>query len=154
MTKIWFSSEDEIAHIAHGVVERTLPKPEWTHAAHFACALYLLRHRGIERTLAEMPDLIRAYNLATGVANTDSEGFHATITTASIRAASPVLEGFGPNVGLHLVLDVLMAGPLGESKWPLAYWTRERLFSVEARRGWVEPDVAPLNFRSRPSVEA
>jgi hypothetical protein len=26
------------------------------------------------------------------------------------------------------------------------YWTRERLFSVEARRNWVEPDLAPLPF--------
>jgi len=154
MSKTWFSSEDEIAAIADGVIRRTLPKPEWTHAAHFACALHLIRHRGMASTLADMPDLIRAYNAATGVLNTDSEGFHATITIASIRAAGWVLDGFGREVGLHRVANALMAGPLGESKWLLAYWSRERLFSVAARRGWVEPDLAALNFPSRPSVEA
>jgi len=43
------------------------------------------------------------------------------------------------------VNDALMAGPLGRSDWPLAYWSKARLFSVEARRGWVEPDVKPFN---------
>jgi hypothetical protein len=154
MSKTWFSSEDKIAAIADGVIHRTLPKPEWTHAAHFACALHLIRHRGMEATLAEMPALIRAYNTATGVANTDSEGYHETITLASIRAAASVLDGFEAGTSLDLVANALMAGPLGESKWLLAYWSRERLISAEARRGWVEPDVASLNFPSRPSVEA
>jgi hypothetical protein len=40
----------------------------------------------------------------------------------------------------------LMASPLGRSDWLLAYWTRERLFSVDARRRWVEPDLKPLPF--------
>jgi hypothetical protein len=40
----------------------------------------------------------------------------------------------------------LMSSPLGKSDWPLAYWTRARLFSVEARRSWVEPDLEPLPF--------
>jgi hypothetical protein len=39
-----------------------------------------------------------------------------------------------------------MESPFGKSDWPLAYWTKARLFSVEARRSWVEPDVAPLPF--------
>jgi hypothetical protein len=28
----------------------------------------------------------------------------------------------------------------------LAHWTRDRLFGVAARRGWVPPDLAPLPF--------
>ena len=33
-------SDADIERIALGVVDRTLPKPEWTHAAHFAAALF------------------------------------------------------------------------------------------------------------------
>jgi hypothetical protein len=33
---------------------------------------------------------------------------------------------------------------MGDKAWPLTFWSRERLFSVAARRGWVEPDLAPL----------
>ena len=35
----------------------------------------------------EMPGLIRAYNESTGVPNTDTGGYHETITLASLRAA-------------------------------------------------------------------
>ena len=34
---------------------------------------------------------------------------------------------------------------MGDKAWPLTHWSRERLFSVEARRGWVDPDLKPLD---------
>ena len=74
-------TEEEIARIAAGVLDLSLPKPEWTHAAHFACALWMLTHRDAE---AEMPGAIRAYNAATGVPS----------TPGSCRA--PILRGRSP----------------------------------------------------------
>jgi hypothetical protein len=47
---------------------------------------------------------------------------------------------------LSVVLAALTASEFGKSGWPLAYWRRETLFSVEARGGWVEPDVQGLGF--------
>ena len=38
-----FTCEDEITHLGEGLVARSLPKAEWTHAAHFAAALWLMR---------------------------------------------------------------------------------------------------------------
>ena len=132
-------SDADIERIARGLIDRTLPKSGWTHAAHFAAAFWLLRHRG-EAAFDEMPPLIRAYNESTGVANTDSGGYHETITLASLRLARAWLaERSG--VPLHAALAELLAGPYGRSDWPLAYWSRERLFSVAARRSWVEPDL-------------
>ena len=78
-----FSSDSEISHIARSVLDKSLPKSEWTHAAHFAAALWMLAEPSRD-AMAEMPDIIRAYNLATGVENTDSDGYHETITLASI----------------------------------------------------------------------
>jgi len=40
-----FSSEDEIHHLGEGLMARSLKKEEWTHAAHFAAALWLMRYR-------------------------------------------------------------------------------------------------------------
>jgi hypothetical protein len=140
-----FESDADIDRIGLGVIHRILPKPEWTHAAHFACALWLLRHRPEWRLEARLPELIRAYNEATGVANTDTEGYHETITQASLAAARALLAAHPADQPLHQVADALMAGPLGQSGWPLAYWSKARLFSVEARRGWIEPDLAPFN---------
>ena len=131
-----------IDRIARGVLDRTLPKSEWTHAAHFAAAVWMLTHRD---AFAEMPDAIRAYNAATGVPNTETEGYHETITLASLRAARAWLANAGEG-GLARALETLLASPFGRSDWLLRYWTRERLFSAEARRAWVEPDVQPLPF--------
>lgn len=137
-------SDTDIARIGEGVIARTLPKPEWTHAAHFAAALWLLS-RPDRDAFAEMPGLIRAYNEATGVPNTDTGGYHETITLASLRAARAQLAA-RPGDSLSVVLTELLASEFGRSDWLLAHWSREVLFSVAARRRWVEPDVQPLPF--------
>jgi hypothetical protein len=38
----------------------------------------------------------------------------------------------------------LLRSPEGKRGWPLLFYSPARLFSVEARLGWVEPDLAPL----------
>jgi len=81
-----FTSDAEIEHIGRGLLDCSLPKIEWTHAAHFAAAFWLLRRSGTHAA-RDMPKLIRAYNAATGVPNTDSSGYHETITLGSLRAA-------------------------------------------------------------------
>jgi len=139
-----FCSDIRIERIARGLRDRTLPKREWTHAAHFAAALWLLRHRGLA-ALCEMPALIRAYNESTGVANTDTGGYHETITQASLQAGHAWLLA-RPRAALHEALAELLAGPFGRSDWLLMYWSRRVLFSTQARRSWVEPDLRPLPF--------
>jgi hypothetical protein len=137
-------TDADIDRIARGVIDRTLPKPEWTHAAHFAAALWMITHHGRDAERL-MPSLIRAYNQATGVPNTDTNGYHETITLASLRAARFMLAAH-PDAALSAVLAALMAREFGKSGWPLAYWRKETLFSLEARRVWVEPEIQTLPF--------
>ncbi len=137
-------SDSDIARIGAGVIDRTLPKREWTHAAHFAAALWVLTRPHMD-AFAEMPGVIRAYNQATGVPNTDTEGYHETITQASLRAARAHLDA-QPHAPLSERLESLLSGPYGRSDWLLAYWSRGLLFSVGARRGWTPPDIQPLPF--------
>jgi hypothetical protein len=141
-----FSCDAEIDRIGLGFLDLSLPKPEWTHAAHFAAALWLMRHRPELDPSAAMPALIRRYNAATGVENSDSGGYHETITLASLRAARAFTASYPPTTPLHEVLNALMASPLGRPGWLEAYWSRPVLMSVEARRRWVEPDLGPLPF--------
>lgn len=145
-----FTSDAELAGIADGVVARTLPKPAWTHAAHFAAAVWIIARRPDLDAERDMPGLIRAYNEATDTPNTDAGGYHETITLASLAAVRAHLAALPPETPPHVALNALLAGDLGASDWPLAFWTRERLFSVEARRIWVDPDLAPLPF-ARPT---
>ena len=140
-----FSNDAEIARVAGKFLDRSLPKPEWTHAAHFAVTLWLMRHRPALDLSKELPGLIRAYNEVTGTPNTDSSGYHETITQASLAAARARLIA-SPDRPLHEILDGLLASPMGESKWLLDYWSREKLFSVQARRHWLAPDLKPFPF--------
>ena len=95
---------------------------------------------------AEIRRLITRYNEATNTANTDEGGYHHTITLASMRAAADRLDRAVPETPLHVVLRTLLASDLGARDWLLAYWTRETLFSVAARRDWIDPDRRPLPF--------
>ena len=138
-----FTSDDDLERIADGIADTTLPKAEWTHAAHFAAALWRLR----AGTIDGLPETIRRYNVATGTPNSDTTGYHETITRAAVRAAAATLDAFPADRPLWQVANALMASPLGRSDWLLAYWRRERLFSVEARKAWVEPDLQPLPWQ-------
>ena len=137
-----FTNDAEIDAIGLGVLERTLPKGFWTHRAHFAFALWMIRARADLDVFVAVPPAIRAYNEATGVANTDTTGYHETITRASLIAAGAFARS---HVGaLFETCNALMDSELGRSPWLLAYWSRNRLFSIEARRAWIDPDLAPF----------
>src|SRR5438309_9457571 len=142
--RIIYSSENEIIHIGEGFLSCTLPRTEWTHAAHFAAALWLMRYRPELDAAQTMPGLIRAYNESAGRVNDDSGGYHQTIPLASLRAARGVLQAYPPDMPLWRILNALMATNLADPNWLLEYWSQERLMSVEARRVWVEPDRKPL----------
>ena len=141
-----FASDAEIVAIGEGLLDRSLPKPRWTHAAHFAAAVWILLRRPDLDPERDLPGIIRAYNEATGVANTDTGGYHETITLASLRAARPFLAALPAGTPLCEACNALLASPLGDKGWLLAYWSRETLFSVRARREGVEPALAPPPF--------
>jgi hypothetical protein len=119
---------------------RTLPKPLWTHHAHLVVAQCCLERLGYAAALAELRRRIPAYNEAVGTPNTDTSGYHETLTVLYLRGIAAVAP-----VGASLAERVarLLGSPLAGREWPLGFYSRERLFSVAARRGWVEPDLAP-----------
>ena len=136
-------TNSEIERTAVLVLSAELPRPEWTHEAHFALALWCIRHRPDLAEGDAMRGLIMRLNTFHGTANTDTSGYHHTITLASLRAARAVHD---PALGLADVLAGLMASRFSSSGWILEHWSKERLFSPEVRRAWVEPDLVPLPF--------
>ena len=123
---------------------RTLPRAEWTHEAHLAATTYLLlRRRDIDLD-AELPDLIRRYNVSVGGVNSDSEGYHETITRVFLHGVRLFLEHADRSELLHELVNELLLSPMGARDWPLRFYSPERLFSVEARRRFVEPDLRAL----------
>ena len=134
-------TDAEIDRIGEAFADRTLDKSEWTHKGHFTAAMWALTRKS--DAFAEMPVLIRAYNVSTGTPNTDQSGYHETITLASLRCAAEFLRNAQSRAE---ALTALHASRYGCSDWLLEYWTRGRLFSAQARRSWIEPDLKTLPF--------
>ena len=139
-----FDSDEAVARVGEGLLTRTLPRPEWTHEAHLAATTYLLlKHPEIDLD-TELPGLIRRYNESAGGVNSDSEGYHDTITRAYLHGIRLFLSEADIDEPIHELVNELLHSPMGKRDWPLRFWSRERLFGVDARRGWVEPDLAAM----------
>ena len=139
-----FTTDDEVAHIGEGLVARTLPRAEWTHEAHLAATAYLLLERPDLDLDRALPGLIRRYNESVGGRNTDSEGYHDTITRVFLHGVRLFLSEADPRTPLHDLVNELLLSPMGKRDWPLRFYSPDRLFSVEARRAFVTPDLRAL----------
>jgi hypothetical protein len=133
-------ADEDVAHIFDGVIARSLPRPEWTHPAHLVFATALVAARGLAGAERDAPLLIRAYNESVGGVNDDTQGYHHTITLFFLRRIDEFQAPYA-----HETLGVratrLLASSLAAPEYPLRSYTKELLFSVDARRGWVEPDL-------------
>jgi hypothetical protein len=139
-----FEDDAEIVRIGEGLLARTLPRSDWTHEAHLAATTYLLTRRPDVDVDTELPGIIRAYNESVGGVNSDSEGYHETITRLFLHGVRLFLAEADGHEPLHELVNELLLSPMGRRDWPLRFYSPERLFSVEARREFVTPDVAAL----------
>lgn len=139
-----FASDEALRRVTRGLLDRTLPKAEWTHEAHLGACLCLLREHDEIVPERDLPAIISAYNEAVGGQNTDDAGYHETLTQLYIRGVRAFAATLPADLPLADAANALLASAIGPRSWPLCFYSRERLFSVAARRGWVEPDLAPL----------
>jgi hypothetical protein len=139
-----FHSDADIEHIGEGLLARSLPRSEWTHEAHLAATTYLLLRRSDVDIDKELPGIIRRYNESVGGVNSDSEGYHETITRVFLHGVRLFLEEADAREPIHELVNQLLLSPMGKRDWPLRFYSPARLFSVEARRLFVDPDIAAL----------
>ena len=119
----------------------SLPKQRWTHQAHLVVGLWYLTHHSLDDALSIVRQRILAFNEAVGTANTDTSGYHETLTRLFLRGISAHISAHNSE-SLPNSLRLLLESPLASRDWALSFYTRERLFSAAARQGWVEPDAA------------
>lgn len=139
-----FPDDEAIRHIGEGLLACALRKAEWTHEAHLAACLYLIAERPDIAPERELPGLIRRFNESVGGVNSDTEGYHETITQCFIRAVRVYLARVDPALPLVEKVNGLLCSEEGRRDWPMCFYDPKTLFSREARLGWVEPDLAKL----------
>lgn len=143
-----FTDDAAVRGVGEGLLACTLPREEWTHEAHLAACLWLVRERPDIDLARELPAIIRNYNVSVGGVNDATQGYHETLTQlyvsavrdwASAQQAMPLVEA----------ANRLIASAIGRRDWPLTLYSRDRLFSVEARLGLVMPDLGAWPGQSR-----
>jgi hypothetical protein len=139
-----FACDGAVQHVGEGMVACTLPREEWTHEAHLATTAYLLLKRTDIDVDAELPSLIRRYNESVGGVNSDTEGYHETITRVFLHGVRLFLNEAHAGDPLHTLVNELLLSPMGRRDWPLRFYSPERLFSIEARKHFIEPDIRAL----------
>ena len=139
-----FTTDAEIERLGDGLLACTLPREDWTHEAHLAATIYLVVRRADIDLDAELPGIIRRFNESVGGVNSDTEGYHETITRSFLDGVRIFLKEADVSEPLHALVNGLLLSPMGRRDWPLRFYSRGRLFSVEARRSHVAPDIAGM----------
>jgi hypothetical protein len=135
--------QGETERVARGLIDCTLPKGEWTHHAHLRAGLWHVLRYSDPIALGLLRERIAAYNQATGVANTQSTGYHETNTRFYVVMIRAFLRSTDAALPVDTLAETLIEH-IGERDLPLRYYSKEVLFSPQARAAWVEPDREPL----------
>ena len=132
-------TDAEIESLVKRFEDCTLPEAEWTHAAHLTTALYYLYRLNREQALDKMRAGIQRYNASLG----KFIGYHETITRAWIAVIANFLATCDRAHPLA-VLAAQLVSQCADSRYLLQFYSRDCLFSAEARAAWVPPDLKEL----------
>jgi hypothetical protein len=117
-----------------------IPKELWTHEAHVRMAWLYLRRRPLGEVIPHVRRAIQRYNASLG----NTEGYHETITLAYLVLIDERIDrdsGDETFATFSAAFPSLLDRRLSAL---LEHYSREVLFSDEAIRTFVEPDLVPL----------
>lgn len=136
-------TEPELQDLITRFQDATLPASDWTHQAHMVTGLWHVTLFNEVDALNQVRAGILRLNTAHGTPNTDTRGYHETITRAYLVLLSRFARG---NAGLSgaALAQALLNSPLAQRDALLHYYSKDLLMSVAARRDWVEPDLQAL----------
>ncbi len=121
-----------------------IPATEWTHETHLTVGAWHVVRFGPDGALERLRTGIRRLNAAHGTVDSDTRGYHETITRAYVRLIAAFLRARPAGEGLVGSVAALLGSPLAARDVLTRHYSRPLLFSVTARRGWVEPDLEPV----------
>ncbi|MEO1655605.1 MAG: hypothetical protein AAFU64_18830 [Bacteroidota bacterium] len=136
-------SQAEISHLIQQFEAGTLPKVQWTHEAHLLVGISYAYHYPKAEAMEKLRLHIRAYNVAVGTPNSDTEGYHESITHFWLWVAMTFLKNQDfPD--LESAARAFLQSEYSRRTYPLLYYSRAHLFSTEARKTYQKPDRRPL----------
>ena len=133
-----FNNENEIIEIIDSFETAVLPSINWKHREHLLLAAYFTASHDYETALEKMRSGILKLNDFHGVVTTPERGYHETLTCFWVKVISEYVKQNKNRSFFELVNEMI---DLFDKDYPLKFYSREVLFSVEARFGFVEADL-------------
>lgn len=119
----------------------TLPKAEWTHAAHVAVGTVYLRRYDLE-ALPKIRTAIQRYNASQGGPPT---AYHETLTIFWLSVISEKLQA-AENLSDLSAVQITHKELGKDSRLFKSYYSFDVVASQEARAGWVAPDLISVDM--------
>ena len=117
-----------------------LPKPEWTHEAHLIVALWhLLEYGDIYSALCHLRAGIILNNSSIGIRNTETSGYHETITVFWVRQIKEFIDSQNSRDFNFFAQKLLEDTPFTQKDYILQFYNKETLKSSMARGFCVVP---------------
>lgn len=138
-----FERDSDIRALGESLLACTLPREAWTHEAHLGACLWLLSERPDIDVDAQIGTIIGRFNESVGGVNDDTQGYHDSITRAYVAGVRLFLSET-EETELAARVNAMLRSDVGRRDWPLRFYSRDLLFSIAARRRFVDPDLAPL----------
>jgi hypothetical protein len=120
------------------VEDCTLGNASFRHVDHLRLAFLYLRGLPLAEATVRMTRTVQVFATHHGALSK----YHETLTIAWMRLVASAAGASAPGT----TFEGLLAGhrALADSSLPLRFYSRERLYSEEARRIFLEPDLEPL----------
>ena len=138
-----YNSEQEILRVVRGFEDGTIARADWRHREHLTVAFYYAFYLDFETALTKMRGGIFNLLKAFEVDLSKEMPYHETLTVFWMRTIFDLIEsGSGDSLveTANEVLEICVDKDL-----PLKFYSRELLFSPEARLEFVAADLENLD---------
>ena len=140
---MFYNSEQEILRVVRGFENGTIARDRWRHNEHLTVAFYYAFHHDFETALAKMRDgifnLLRAFEIDLS----KEMPYHETLTVFWMRTILDLIESQKGKSLVEAANEVLEI--CADKDLPLKFYSREVLFSPEARLEFVAADLKPFD---------
>lgn len=132
-----YSSDGEIRELAQSFETCSLPDEAFDHRAHLAVAIWYLSSMTVAEASLRMREGLLRFLAHYDV---DPQKYNETITQFWVRRLHKLLSETDSKLPLAERANRTIESA-GGSEVIFNYYTRERLFSEEARASWIQPDL-------------
>ncbi len=137
-----YDDEKEIEEVVRTFENATIARDKWKHAEHLTVALHYLTLHDVQTATVKMREGILRLLKAFEIDLAKEMPYHETLTIFWMRT---VLEFNASKNGSSLLDKANELVSSYDKDYPLRFYSREYLFSDEARAKFVEQDIVRLS---------